>query len=48
MKRHELLALIAIAIGMGAVASVSTFGLWTLGVWSAVLFVAAFVVDVRE
>ena len=46
LKRYELLAMIAVAIALGIVGTVATFGVWTLMPWAAVLLAASFFVEV--
>jgi hypothetical protein len=48
LKRHELLALIAVGLTMGVAGTVLTFGGWTLMPWAAVLLILSFFVDVKE
>lgn len=48
MRRTELLTMVLLAIAMGVVGTVTTFGIWTLMPWAAVILVAAFFVEVRD
>ncbi|WIF20500.1 membrane protein [Rhodococcus phage Jflix2] len=47
MRRIEALIVILIAIAMGVVGTVTTFGLWTLMPWAAAILVAVFFVEVN-
>ena len=48
MKRHELLILLAVAITLGIVGTVATFGMWTLMPWGGVLLVPTLFFNVKE
>ena len=48
MRRIEVLALVLLAVAMGVVGTVATFGIWTLMPWAAAVFVGAFLVEVRD
>lgn len=48
MTRIELLVMVLLALAMGVVGTVVTFGVWTLIPWAAVLLVAAFFVEVTD
>lgn len=48
MRRIEALVIILLAIAMGVVGTVTTFGLWTLMPWAAVILVAVFFVEVSD
>lgn len=48
MRRIELLVMILVAIALGVVGTVATFGIWTLMPWAAAVLVAAFFVEVTD
>lgn len=48
MKRIEALIVILLAIALGIVGTVATFGFWTLMPWAAVILVAVFFVEVSD
>lgn len=48
MKRIEALIAILLAIALGVVGTVTTFGFWTLMPWAAVILVAMFFVEVND